>query len=463
MKRRITIESHKKHTRLIHGKMEITGIFKREGHMIQAVIMPHPPMARELVGRGEEQKIQNTLDAYRTASRRIAEYAPETIVIISPHNILFRDAFYVSPGETYTDNLSRFGASADRISISYDSELRDELVTLMEAENIPVVQDARFAKEPDHGSLIPLLYVSEVYTNYRVVRVAPSMLSDETLIEVGRLIERAAAHLGRRITLIGSGDLSHKLLAEGPYGYVKEGPEFDRRVTEMMRTGNLKAFREFTPEFRDRCAECGLPGFIMLSGALENYHIQPDLLSYEGPFGVGYAICTFTAEDACVRLAKDSLEKYIRSGKRLSRPDDLPAWMTKQQAGVFVSLHKHGDLRGCIGTIMPWSDCVADEIIALAVEAGTRDPRFYPVRAEELADLEYHVDVLSTPEKTDKTQLDAKRYGVIVTNGSRRGLLLPDLEGVDTPGQQIAIALQKAGIHPDEPYQLERFTVERHT
>ena len=431
--------------------------------MIQAVIMPHPPIARELVGRGEEQKIQTTLDAYRTASRRIAEYAPETIVIISPHNIFFRDAFYVSPGETYTDSLSRFGAAADRVSIPYDTELRDELVTLMEAENIPVVQDTRYAKEPDHGSLIPLLYVSEVYTNYRIVRIAPSLLSDETLVEVGRLIERAAAHLGRRITLIASGDLSHKLLAEGPYGYVKEGPEFDQSVTEMMRTGNLTAFRKFTPEFRDRCAECGLPGFIMLSGALENYHIQPDLLSYEGPFGVGYAICTFTAEDACVRLAKNSLEKYIRSGKRLSRPDDLPAWMTKQRAGVFVSLHKHGDLRGCIGTIMPWSDCVADEIIALAVEAGTRDPRFYPVKAEELADLEYHVDVLSTPEKADKTQLDAKRYGVIVTNGSRRGLLLPDLEGVDTPGQQIAIALQKAGIRPDEPYQLERFTVERHT
>ena len=431
--------------------------------MISAVIMPHPPIVRELVGCGEEQKIQSTLDAYRSASRKIAEYAPETIVIISPHNIFFRDAFYVSPGESYMDSLSRFGAPEDRISVPYDTELREEIVHLMEGEGIPVVQNKRYAGEADHGSLIPLLYINEVYSNFRVVRMAPSMLSDETLMEVGRLIERAAAHLGRRITLIASGDLSHKLLAEGPYGYVKEGPEFDRRVTEMMRTGNLKAFRDFSPEFRDRCAECGLPGFIMLSGALENYHIQPDLLSYEGPFGVGYAVCTFSAEDACVRLAKDSLEKYIRSGKRLSRPDDLPEWMTKQRAGVFVSLHKNGDLRGCIGTILPWSDCVADEIIALAVEAGTQDPRFYPVRETELSELEYHVDVLSTPEKADKTQLDAKRYGVIVTNGHRRGLLLPDLEGVDTPGQQIAIALQKAGIRADEPYELERFTVERHT
>ena len=431
--------------------------------MISAVIMPHPPIARELVGRGEEQKIRATLDAYRAASRQIAEYAPETIVIISPHNIFFRDAFYISPGEFYHDSLARFGAPADRVTIPYDAELREEIVRLLEEENIPVVQDRRFAGEPDHGSLIPLLYVNEVYRDYRIVRISPSLLSDETLVETGRLIERAAAHLGRKITLIASGDLSHKLLEEGPYGFVKEGPEFDRQVTEMMRSGNLSSFRDFTPEFRDACAECGLPGFIMLSGALENYHIRPDFLSYEGIFGVGYAICTFTAEDACVRLAKDSLEKYVRTGKMLSRPEDLPDWMLKQRAGVFVSLHKHGDLRGCIGTIMPWSDCVADEIIALAVEAGTRDPRFQPVSASELADLEYHVDVLSAPEPAERDQLDAKRYGVIVTNGYRRGLLLPDLEGVDTPGQQIAIALQKAGIYPSESYELERFTVERHT
>ena len=431
--------------------------------MISAVIMPHPPIAREAVGRGEEKKIKATIDAYHNASQYIADFAPETIVIISPHNIFFRDAFYISPGEFYTDSLARFGAPADRLSIPYDTELREEIVRLLEEESIPVVQNKRYANEPDHGSLIPLLFVNEVYHDFRVVRIAPSMLSDETLMEAGRLIERAAAHLGRKITIIASGDLSHKLLEEGPYGYVKEGPEFDERVTEMMRNGDLGSFRDFTPEFRDRCAECGLPGFIMLSGALENYHIRPGFLSYEGTFGVGYAVCTFAAEDACVRLAKDSLEKYIRTGKHLIRPEELPEWMTRERAGVFVSLHKRGDLRGCIGTILPWSDCVADEIIALAVEAGTRDPRFSPVRTEELPELEYHVDVLSKPEPAEYSQLDAKRYGVIVTNGHRRGLLLPDLEGVDTPGQQIAIALQKAGIRPNEPYDLERFTVERHT
>ena len=143
-------------------------------------------------------------------------------------------------------------------------------------------------------------------------------------------------------------------------------------------------------------------------------------------------------------------------------PDDLPAWMTKERAGVFVSLHKNGELRGCIGTISACTENVASEIIALAIEAGARDPRFMPVSERELADLEYSVDVLSQAEPATMQELDAKRYGVIVTSGHKRGLLLPNLEGVDTPAEQIFISLQKAGIREGEPYQIERFTVERH-
>ena len=431
--------------------------------MKSAVIMPHPPIARPSVGRGEEEKIRSTLEAYRTASRQIAADAPETIVIISPHNVFFRDAFYISPGETYNDSLARFGAASDRVSIPYDTELRDEIIRLCGERKIPTVSDSWYAGEPDHGSAIPLLFIREAYENFRIVRLAPSFLSDETLMEMGRVIDLAAANLGRKMTLLASGDLSHKLLPEGPYGFIKEGPLFDEKITDAMRKCDLPAFRDFSPEFRDKAAECGLPGFIMLSGALENYHVTSNFLSYEGTFGVGYAICTFALEDACVRLAKDSLEKYIRSGSVLKRPEGLPAFMLDRQAGVFVSLHKHGDLRGCIGTIRPWTGCIADEIIELAIEAGTRDPRFMPVRADELADLEISVDILSEAEPAERDQLDARRFGVIVTLGGRRGLLLPNLEGVDTPGEQISIALRKAGIRPDEPYKLERFTVERHS
>ena len=165
-----------------------------------------------------------------------------------------------------------------------------------------------------------------------------------------------------------------------------------------------------------------------------------------------------------MRLARLSLETYVRTGRRLnSLPDDLPQELTGQAAGAFGSLHISGRLRGCIGTIAPTQENVAWEIVQNAVSAGSRDPRFPTVGADELEELEYSVDVLGQPEMVDSPdQLDPRQYGVIVSCGHRRGLLLPDLDGVDTVEQQIDIARQKGGIRAGEPYTLQRFQVVRH-
>ena len=142
----------------------------------------------------------------------------------------------------------------------------------------------------------------------------------------------------------------------------------------------------------------------------------------------------------------------------------LPAELLEHRAGAFVSIHKDRRLRGCIGTISPTRACLAEEIIHNAVSASTRDPRFPPIRPDELNRLEINVDVLGEPEDIDSpSELDVKRYGVIVSSGFRRGLLLPDLEGVDTVEEQISIARQKAGIGSREKVSLQRFEVVRHT
>ena len=151
------------------------------------------------------------------------------------------------------------------------------------------------------------------------------------------------------------------------------------------------------------------------------------------------------------------------SGNKTAEPEELPAEMRTGRAGVFVSIHEHGRLRGCIGTIAPVTDCIAEEIRRNAVSAATEDPRFDPITVDELKWLEISVDVLGSPEQISGIEeLDPGRYGVIVSRGRRRGLLLPALDGVDTPQQQIAIARRKAGISPDEDVQLERFEVVRH-
>ena len=162
-----------------------------------------------------------------------------------------------------------------------------------------------------------------------------------------------------------------------------------------------------------------------------------------------------------VSLAKRTVETFVREGKVIP-PEELTSEM-RQKAGVFVSIHKSGELRGCIGTFKPQKADVAEEIMTDAISSATRDPRFSPITPDELKDLEFSVDVLTKPEPVkSQDQLDPKRYGVIVEAGGRKGLLLPDLEGVDTVDYQIDICRQKAGIMPDEPVKLYRFEVKRY-
>ena len=328
--------------------------------------------------------------------------------------------------------------------------------------------------------------------NCPILRIGLSGFSPLQHYELGQCVGKAADKLGRRVVFVASGDLSHKLRDDGPYGYAPEGPVFDRRVTAAMASGDFLQFLTMDPALCDRAAECGLRSFQIMAGALDGLAVESKLLSYESVTGVGYGVAAFTvtgsdenrrfaarceelerarlaqrkaAEDPWVRLARLSLETFVRTGQRLyTLPKGLPQELTERTAGTFVSLHAHGQLRGCIGTTGPTTANVAWEIAQNAVSAGSRDPRFPPVGKEELEQLEYSVDVLEAPEPiSSPAQLDVKKYGVIVSCGNRRGLLLPDLDGVDTVERQIDIARQKGGISAREAYTLERFEVVRHT
>ncbi len=164
-----------------------------------------------------------------------------------------------------------------------------------------------------------------------------------------------------------------------------------------------------------------------------------------------------------IKLAKDTVELYVREGKILEvREDEVPPEF-RERAGVFICLKIKGNLRGCIGTFQPTEPSIAHETVRNAISAATCDPRFECVRTDELDTIEYTVDVLTLPEKVaSKSELDPRRYGVIVEAGRRRGLLLPDLEGVDTVDYQISIAMQKAGIPRGTPVELFRFEVKRY-
>ncbi len=479
--------------------------------IVLGIMVPHPPIIMSEVGGGEEKKIQKTIDSYRQAAEAVADFSPDTIVISSPHTTMYADYFHISPGGEASGDMSAFRAGNVKFKINYDKEFVDKLCLKADAAYFPAGTMGEREKRLDHGVMIPLYFLRQTMdlSDVNFVRVGLSGMPYKDHYRLGMMIRDVSNELGRRTVFIASGDLSHKLKDHGPYGFVKEGPVYDERIMDVMGRGAFKELFDFDEKFCDKAAECGHRSFIIMAGAFDGTDVDAKALSHEGTFGVGYGVCTFTPlgveskrefldilngerlkvikeqrknEDLWVRIARTSLETYIRKRERIDGREAFERFVTdygtakgeekygqlesellQKEAGAFVSLHKDGMLRGCIGTFLPTQDCVADELCRNAICAATEDPRFSPVRADELDFIEYSVDVLGTPEDIpDSSYLDPKRYGVIVRSGMKRGLLLPDLEGVDTVEEQIDIAKRKAGIGRFEAESLQRFEVVRH-
>ncbi len=458
--------------------------------IVGAYMVPHPPMIVPDIGRGSENQIQETIDAYERVADEIAALKPETIIITSPHSVMYADYFHISPGTKAHGSFASFGAPHVSFDESYDEELVNIINGIAYREDFPAGTLGETDKNLDHGTMVPLWFIRNKYKGGKIIRIGLSGLPLTEHYKFGQMLQEAVTATGRRAVFVASGDLSHKLQDYGPYGYAPEGPVYDEKIMDVAGRGAFKEMLEFDENFCDKAAECGHRSFVIMAGALDGMSLDIKKLSHQDVTGVGYGICIFNPlgldenrhflveylselrqrieeerknNDIYVKLARQSLESYIRDGQVMELPEMLPEEMLSKKAGVFVSIHKHGNLRGCIGTTGPTEPSIAEEIIQNAISASTRDPRFDPITEDELEWLEINVDVLGEPESIKSMdELDVKKYGVIVSCGSRRGLLLPDLEGVDTVSQQVEIAMKKAGIKKGEKISLQRFEVVRH-
>ena len=458
--------------------------------ILAAFMVPHPPMIVPAVGQGSEAQILETTRAYEKVADEVAALKPDTILITSPHSVMYADYFHISPGKGAEGSFRRFRAPGVKFSERYDTELVDRLCELAEAEDLPAGTLGERDPELDHGTMVPLWFLWQKYAGGKLVRIGLSGLPLSEHYRLGQLMARAVEDLGRRAVLIASGDLSHKLQTYGPYGFAPEGPAYDSRIMDVCGRAAFGELLDFDETFCEKAAECGHRSFVIMAGAFDGLRVRATVLSHQDVTGVGYGICSFYPEgpdperhflkayqekteracrekaeksDPWVKLARAAVEAWVRRRERLSIPAGLPEELLNRRAGAFVSLHRNGKLRGCIGTIMATRRNVAEEILQNAVSACSQDPRFEPVTGEELSTLEISVDVLGDLEPIDSPdQLDVKRYGVVVSHGRKRGLLLPNLDGVDTVEDQIRIARQKGGIRETEPYSLERFEVVRH-
>jgi len=428
-----------------------------------AFVTPHPPIIIPEIGGAHLEDVSSTVKAMQSLGKRAKEISPRTIIIVSPHSELYFNYFGIVTQDRIIGSFSEFGAPEVRFDLEIDEITTKKVIEEAKKASLPIrgIEDVYL----DHGAMVPLYYIlKELDYKPRLVLLSFSLLPLDKVFSFGKVIDM----VGEEDTLfIASGDMSHRLIPGAPAGYDPMGKIFDQAVTEILKSGELKEFLNIDSDLIERAGECGLRSLVMLAGIMDEKRIRTSFLSYEGPFGVGYLVgevISVNSEDLTsyiLNLAKEAVETYIREGRVIS-PKDIPEEL-KRRAGAFVTIKKHRELRGCIGTIAPTRENLAYEIINNAISSATEDPRFNPIREEELSELSYSVDILNPPEKiTDISLLDPKKYGVIVESGWQRGLLLPDLEGVDTVEEQLRIAALKAGLTIDEIENIYRFTVTRY-
>lgn len=458
-------------------------------------LLPHPPIIIPEVGKGEEKKILKTSSCMHFIGKDISLKAPGTIILITPHGTMFQDAIALSYEDELSGDMKSFGASKVSMKSITNKALAEKISTIASEAFIPSVlvtntllKKYKASLNLDHGAMVPLYFINQYYNNYKLVHITYAPLSDIDLYKFGMTINKAVDELKENVVIIASGDLSHKLKEDGPYDYSPSGEKFDTEFLHNLEQGDIDGIFSMSKELINSAGECGRRSVAILLGALDGKKFKGNLLSYEGTFGVGYGVMSLdiisddssklerlesiqrttynkkkNQRDPYVRLARESLTTFLTEGKMSNKlPDYITDEMKINRRGVFVSLKKYGDLRGCIGTIFPATESIADEIIRNAVEAGLHDPRFDEVEYDELLDIDFSVDVLTEPESASKEELNPKEYGVIVKSGGKTGLLLPDLEGVGTVEEQLSISLRKAGIRPGENYTIQRFKVIRH-
>lgn len=449
--------------------------------IVFAGIAPHPPIMVPEVGGEAIAEVRGSIDAMARMTERIIASGAETLVLISPHAPLEPYAFVAYQGPQLYGDFANFRGANATVKAELDEELLDAIAQVAAKQSYEVLRIEGY--NLDHGTAVPLYFLQCNGWCGRVVALGYNFLSNEDHLRFGNSIRKAADSVGRRVAFIASGDLSHRLKPEAPAGYSPDAHLFDEEVVAALRDGAPERVINIDQNLRNQAGECGYRSMLVAFGVTEGLQPAPEVLHYEAPFGVGYVVAQLvlslptavpdrrseTEIDITVTgqelpsLARQAVETFVKEERIIEPPKELSG-LLEQRSACFISIKTlRGDLRGCIGTIEPARNTLAEELIINAISAATRDPRFPPITRTELAGLKYSVDVLSEPEAARMEELDPLTYGVIVEEegGTRRGLLLPNLEGIDSAEKQVEIAERKAGIPAGAQLKLFRFRAER--
>jgi AmmeMemoRadiSam system protein B/AmmeMemoRadiSam system protein A len=401
----------------------------------------------------------------------------EVIGLVSPHagyiysgpvvgatisKVKFKDTFIVlGPNHTGMGKplsiMTKGSWETPLGQVEIDSELAEKILATSRH-----LQEDPGSHQYEHSIEVQIPFLQYFKKDFRIVPITMAYSDATAYKELGKEIAQAVKDLNKKVVIIASSDMTH-------YEPQESAQRKDSHAIEAILELNENELLRRVSELN--ISMCGYaPTVSLISAAKKLEATRAELVRYQtsgdttGDYSavVGYAGIILMGMSPLAKLAKETVETYVKEGKIIEPPKRLTPEMS-EKAGVFVSIHKLGGLRGCIGTFEPQQTNVALEAITNAISSATRDPRFPPITPKELKDLDYNVDVLTPPEPVEgEDQLDPRKYGCIVECDLRRGLLLPDLEGVDTVAYQISICRQKAGIMPDEPVKLYRFEVKRY-
>jgi len=401
----------------------------------------------------------------REAARALVAHEPQLIVLVSPHAPRHQQSW----GLVSTQELrGSFGSPEVDLKVRGSSKAAEAISSAARSYGLSTRELP--GDSLDHGTLVPLFFVQEAGYRGPVVVVAPPLPGLQTEVLFGEALREAARSLNEHWAVLASGDMSHRLTLDAPLGYDPRALHFDETFVEFVRAGDLRSAIGIDPGLADTAAEDVIQSTAVAAGAIAFRARGLKVFSYESPFGVGYLEALLYSDRAEIKhrtpppglleVARQAIESELR-GENFIPPHFEAPWHDARP--VFVTLRNaQGELRGCIGRTESIHGSLADEVADCATAAATRDYRMPAVELDELAELSIDISILDDPEPVqNRAELDPHRYGVVVTRGLRRGVLLPNVEGIESVADQLRVALQKGGISPAEPYRVERFTVSK--
>lgn len=269
-------------------------------NLIGCALMPHPPLMIPEVGKDELQGIKNTVETANQVAELLKESNPQTVVIISPHGPVFEDAVTVSIHPRLRGNMANFGAADVTLGFETDNLLIKHIIRNCQRLGINLLEltddmakNYRTSLALDHGAFVPLYYLAKAGFKGQIVHLSIGLLAYEEMYTFGKAVQAAIGNMDKRVAVIASGDLSHRLTPAAPAGYNPRGAEFDHQVVAALKNADVKALLNMDRQLIEAAGECGLRPIFFLLGVMGGFDVEATNLSYEGPFGVGYAVVLY--------------------------------------------------------------------------------------------------------------------------------------------------------------------------